>query len=534
MQCPGCGGQLSSVLYEGIDIHHCSSCNGRLLDEQKLSQIEITRKESISRNKEHSKSSSHESLRTCPACNVQMQKSQYGKYTPWIIDKCPQCNNIWLDEGELEDIQVAYELYEENINKGKKPDFNCPKCGFAQVKRSECSKCGIIFAKYDAIKSKQDNRQHSDNLNTAKRIRIPRGLGTLGVIDFVRDEIKGIPSIDKKPEGGIKCFSSRIGYALSLGLKEKEIFVFGLLQWAAIGIAYLLWVQMLDWIPEEVWRSAAESDEGSIADIVLFAWSFVCVGVAAFPIGILTGCMGATHFLHKQGRESTVAMCLKLVLPHSWSLWIFHWIDGWITVNQILERLPGDDEKTAADKALSEALYYAWKLGIAGILPSIVTGNNLIRSAKNSIIFVKVNFLEVAKLRAGYSALCWIVGIGANIGTCFFFAVTDIIPKGAGDDLYKHVYTFYFWAVVPIMVALSVVMLLLRPIYVLSLCDLYSEHLNNRGEKVSLPENPPASISALVAFCILCIFLAIVFGYRDELGITDMLSTPYGQEYIPN
>src|SRR5690554_7569188 len=78
---------------------------------------------------------------------------------------------------------------------------------------------------------------------------------------------------------------------------------------------------MLDWIPEEVWRSAAESDEGSIADWILLAWSFVCVGFAAFPVGILTGCMGATHFLHKQGRESTVATCLKLVLPQSWSLW---------------------------------------------------------------------------------------------------------------------------------------------------------------------------------------------------------------------
>ncbi len=355
-------------------------------------------------------------------------------------------------------------------------------------------------------------------------------MGVLNKIDFVRDEIQKISGIDKKPSGGIASFSSRIGYAISLSLKEKEIFFFALLQWAAIGLAYLLWVQMLDWIPEEVWRSAAESDEGSIADLILIAWSFVCVGLAAFPVGILTGCMGATHFLHKQGRESTVAACFKLVLPQSWPLWAFHWIDGWITVNRILDRLPKkNDRRTAADKALSEALYYAWKLGVAGVLPSIVTGNGLIRSGKNSVVFVKDNFLEVAKLRAGYSALCWIVGIAAYVGAIFLFMVVDIVP--AGGEVYGHIYSFYFWAAVPIMISVAIVMLLLRPIYVLALCDLYSEHLSNQGRTVRLPDNPPASISAIVAFVCLCLILAVVYLYRVELGVVDMLSTPYGQEY---
>ncbi len=345
----------------------------------------------------------------------------------------------------------------------------------------------------------------------------------------VRDEIKELPGIDKKPSGGIAKFGSRIGYAVSLCFKEKEIFVFVLLQWAAIGIAYLLWIQMLDWIPAEVWRSAAKSDEGSIADWVLAAWSFVCVGVAAFPVGILTGCMGAAHFLHRQGRESTIATCLKHVLPQSWSLWSFHWIDGWITVNQILDRLPRKGStRTSAERALSEALYYAWKLGVSGVLPSIVTGNNLIASARNSVIFVKDNFLEVAALRAGYSALCWVVGIGAYIGAILLFVVVDIVP--AHDEIYGHIYTFYFWAAVPILIAAGMVMLFLRPVYVLALCDLYSDHLKNRNEEVNLPANPTKATSAMVAFAVLCVLVGVVFMYRHELGVMDMLSIPYGQQ----
>jgi Zn-finger nucleic acid-binding protein len=531
MNCPDCRGQLTPVLYEGVSIHVCPACKGSLLDEQKLSQIEINREKPIPRDQVHTKPQRLNNSRICPGCNIGLEKSKYGKYFPRSIDKCVQCNLIWLDEGELEDIQIAYEMYDENTNKkpGPKPEkteFKCPKCGFAQDKGSSCVKCGIYYEKYAAMQAEISQPLVFDHTIPDKPVRIPGNLGTFGVIGFVRDEIKQIPGIDMKPGGGIRTFSSRVGYALSLGFREKEIFVFGLLQWVAIGLAYLLWIQMLDWIPEDVWKSASESKGGSIADWVLFAWAFVCVGVAAFPVGVLTGCMGAAHFLHKQGRESSVAMCLKLVLPHSWSLWIFHWIDGWITVLQIMERLPKkNDNKSLAQKAVSEALYYAWKLGISGILPSILTGNSLVKSAKNSIVFVREDFVEVAQLRAGYSVLCWVVGIGAYVGAIFLMATTDIVPQG--DQVYSHIYTIYFWMTVPIMIALAFVMLILRPIYVLALCDLYSEHLGRADKKVSFPANPAASVSALVAFGILCLILAMVFFYRVELGIMEMLATPY-------
>ena len=329
-------------------------------------------------------------------------------------------------------------------------------CGFEQEKGADCIKCGIYFDKYASIQAgkiqAEENRARlndqklntgEDHARTADDVHVPANLGTFGVIGFVRDEIRSIPEIVDKPEGGIRSYGSRIGYTLSLGFKEKEIFVFGLLQWVSIGIAYLLWVQMLDWIPEDVWRAAAESENTSVADLILLAWSFICVGVAAYPIGILTGCMGAAHFLHRQGRESTIAMCLKLVLPHSWSLWMFHWADGWITVMQIVERLPKkNSRRSAARKLLSETIYYAWKLGISGVLPSILTGNSLVRSAKNSIVFVRYEFGEIAKLRAGCSALCWIIGIASYIGAVFFIGALDIVPEG--EKVYSHMYTIYF------------------------------------------------------------------------------------------
>jgi Zn-finger nucleic acid-binding protein len=178
MQCPDCSNQLMPIFYEDVQIHFCAACKGRLLNEQKLNKIETSRDESFERNKKYSQSRSFESLRSCPGCNMQMEKIKYGKFSPKTIDKCPQCSNIWLDEGELEDIQIAYEMYQDNLNKGKKPQlakqtesskkapvvalagkgFKCPKCEYPQDKGTECSKCGIIFAKYHAHEGQQINQ----------------------------------------------------------------------------------------------------------------------------------------------------------------------------------------------------------------------------------------------------------------------------------------------------------------------------------------------------------------------------------------
>lgn len=120
MQCPVCRGQLEAALYEGVNIHTCPSCKGNLLDEERLGEIEKLRERVISREKGHTDTRHYEGTRVCPNCSIPMEKAKYGKYIPKTIDQCPQCKDIWLDKGEMEDIQVAYEIYDENTNKVKK------------------------------------------------------------------------------------------------------------------------------------------------------------------------------------------------------------------------------------------------------------------------------------------------------------------------------------------------------------------------------------------------------------------------------
>ena len=121
MQCPSCHGHLKPIQYELVEILQCPLCNGTLLDEPSLVKIEKRRGRFISRNQSHSVTGHYDGPRICPSCDITMAKAKYGKYAPKTIDKCPQCDVIWLDKGELEDIQVAYELFEENTNKTKGP-----------------------------------------------------------------------------------------------------------------------------------------------------------------------------------------------------------------------------------------------------------------------------------------------------------------------------------------------------------------------------------------------------------------------------
>lgn len=343
-----------------------------------------------------------------------------------------------------------------------------------------------------------------------------------------KEGIRQVGEEQGKPDNG-EGLKSYFGYLVELGrmvVVDKDIVGFALLQWSSIAVGYYLWVQMLGWIPAEVWKSAEHSRHGGLPDLILLAWSFVCVGIAALPLGIFSACIGVVYFLRRQGYPGTIAACLKVVMPEIWPIWVFTWADSWTTVNQILRRLPKkNDRTTPAERALSEALYFAWKLGTIGILPALVTGRGLVESCRDSIGVVKHKFIDAARLRVGYSFLCWIIGVSAYVGTIFFFMFVHVVPPHA--QVYGHIYEFYFYAGIPILVAVGFIELFLRPAYIIGSCELYAQYLAENNKTIMLPHPPSRGISALVFFVILCLLIGAVVMFRDSLGITAALSVPY-------
>ena len=359
-------------------------------------------------------------------------------------------------------------------------------------------------------------------------------------IIFLQEEISKFPEMNDLPEGDRKDFTSKISYALSLGFKEKEIFFFGVMQWIFVFLACILWIQMLFWIPQPVWDAVSECIEANdnnaegctlMADIPLALWGYFCILLAAFPVGIFSSAMGSAHFMHKQNKESTVVKCMRSALANAWTTWSFHFIDGFITVRQIMSRLPQDDgiqtpmikKMNDIRRAKEEALYYAWKIGSAGVLPSMVLGNDLIASGKNSLQFVRAKFVEITKLRAAYSSICWVVGIAAYIGAIITMVfMGDAIYADSGGLAIPKIYQYLM---IPISFATLVVIIFLRPIYILTICNLYSDYLVSINEQPVLPDDPSIGVKAGIVFGFLCILTILVIIFRDQIGLTETLSS---------
>lgn len=322
---------------------------------------------------------------------------------------------------------------------------------------------------------------------------------------------------------GLRELGKRLGYAFSLLFTEKELIVFALAQWLVIAGFYLIWVLGVGFMPQEMFEEATK--EGTSPGEILFTlWCIFCILAATLPLGILTGCMVAVHFLRRHTGRSTIPQCLGLVWRRPFAIWFYSFADGYITAGRILDRLPkSDDDTTPAQRAIAEIAYYAWKVASAGMMPSLVLGNSLLASFKHSLRLIRDNGYEVMALRAGYSALCWIVGILAYGGALVIFLYADPIA-GELDDVSEFVHALVI-AGVPLIIAAGIVQVFIRPFYLIALCDVYSDYLEKNDLKPRLERKPLGIAETLVAgLTIGALFGGIVI-FADQLGLEIITTT---------
>ncbi|MCH2202790.1 MAG: zf-TFIIB domain-containing protein [Fuerstiella sp.] len=120
MKCPLDGHELARQRYEAdIDIDKCSECGGVWLDHQELERLQDTR--------EHDYSDEIKQLPNlvdqayvmalarskptvqCPSCDQEMERREYGSCSQVMIDVCPTCRGIWLDNGEISALEIFFE-----------------------------------------------------------------------------------------------------------------------------------------------------------------------------------------------------------------------------------------------------------------------------------------------------------------------------------------------------------------------------------------------------------------------------------------
>ena len=113
MKCPSCNAQLKEHKYHGLAIDVCRNCGGIWFDSDELKEFighfiqdrddlpdaDIDLHKDVLPTYRIS-----EPVRTCPRCQQQMGKVNYAYDSNIFIDRCPRCQGIWTDGGEIDKI----------------------------------------------------------------------------------------------------------------------------------------------------------------------------------------------------------------------------------------------------------------------------------------------------------------------------------------------------------------------------------------------------------------------------------------------
>lgn len=113
LDCPKCGGSLTPVTYQGVEIDRCQQCGGMWFDSleaetlKRLSGSEVLDKGNIASTS--SQGDRHESEIVCPRCQEPMMGMlDIDKYSIWY-EKCLNCEGVWLDAGEFKQFKRNFQ-----------------------------------------------------------------------------------------------------------------------------------------------------------------------------------------------------------------------------------------------------------------------------------------------------------------------------------------------------------------------------------------------------------------------------------------
>jgi Zn-finger nucleic acid-binding protein len=120
MRCPRDGAELAARIYEAnVEIDECPSCKGCFLDQGELERIqaavekehqgELPKRPDSVREELAAERQEALALVPCPKCGLTMERRRYGLGSQTVIDACPEGHGLWLDGGELAELEAFYE-----------------------------------------------------------------------------------------------------------------------------------------------------------------------------------------------------------------------------------------------------------------------------------------------------------------------------------------------------------------------------------------------------------------------------------------
>lgn len=116
MNCPNCDHHLARIRYAGVNVLKCDHCGGHLVENHRVKTIE--RKVEKDLKPLVAEIVAVQGLDTahkirCPRCRDRMIKKEIRAQRRFRIDECRNCDLVWLDGGELAEIQLAFRTKEQ-------------------------------------------------------------------------------------------------------------------------------------------------------------------------------------------------------------------------------------------------------------------------------------------------------------------------------------------------------------------------------------------------------------------------------------
>ncbi|MBN2736134.1 MAG: zf-TFIIB domain-containing protein [Spirochaetales bacterium] len=117
-QCPICKTTLSEIDYHKERVDFCPDCGGSFYDKGELDKIigMFELYEAITLNEAEIDTLPIIEKQREVLCPKDQQPMEPLEIAGQIIDRCPQCQGIWLDKGEIVALKIAENHIRENMN----------------------------------------------------------------------------------------------------------------------------------------------------------------------------------------------------------------------------------------------------------------------------------------------------------------------------------------------------------------------------------------------------------------------------------
>lgn len=120
MKCPKDGATLASERYEAdVRVDRCPTCRGAWLEAGELERIQhsserdnaavLARMPMLGFDAVALAEAKAARAIACPKCGETLARREYGFCSQVLIDVCPRCQGIWLDEREVVALEAFFE-----------------------------------------------------------------------------------------------------------------------------------------------------------------------------------------------------------------------------------------------------------------------------------------------------------------------------------------------------------------------------------------------------------------------------------------